>query len=304
MSIHLGNGEYTRPPAPDHRLRRIVQLVSDLAFKPISELRVLDLACLEAHYAIEFALHGCRVVATEIRDENLAKARYAADRLGLTNLEFRQDDIRNLNPANYGTFDVVICSGIFYHLDAPEVFDFLQNVHDVCDHLTVIDTQIALSNQVSTEWQGHRYGGLYYEEHAETATQEAKKQDLWASIDNLKSFWLTRPALSNLVRHVGFSSLLECLNPAMPNLPEDRVCFVAIKGKSGSILSSPFMDQLPVPDWPEQRFAPLNPVNSMTPARRFFKRLLPAPAKNLIKPPLRALGLLEPDPTPAFLKKK
>jgi hypothetical protein len=51
MSIHLGNGVFTLPPAPDGRLTRIVQAVSDLAGKPFNELRVLDLACAEGRYA-------------------------------------------------------------------------------------------------------------------------------------------------------------------------------------------------------------------------------------------------------------
>jgi hypothetical protein len=47
MSIHLGEGVYTLSPAPDGRIPRIVQAVSDLAGKPFDELRVLDLACAE-----------------------------------------------------------------------------------------------------------------------------------------------------------------------------------------------------------------------------------------------------------------
>lgn len=303
MNIHLGNGQYTRPSAGiDNRLRRLVQLVSDLSIKPLDQLRVLDLACLEGHYAIEFALHGCQVVATEIRDENLAKARYAADRLGLTNIEFRKDDVRNLSPANYGMFDVVICSGIFYHLDAPAVFEFMQNVHNVCDHLAIIDTLIALREHVTTEWNGRRYAGLNYQEHSAGATDQLKKKDLWASIDNPKSFWLTQPSLYNLVHHVGFSSLLECRNPAMPHLAEDRVCLVAMKGKPAALLSSPKLDKMPVPDWPEQRLVSCHRVNSMSRTRKLAKRILPQPVKDLIKPPLRAFHILEPDPTPSFRK--
>ena len=64
MSIHLGDNRYTRlPPVADWRLRRFVQLVADLLGKPISQARVLDLACLEGHYAIEFALHSAEVTA-------------------------------------------------------------------------------------------------------------------------------------------------------------------------------------------------------------------------------------------------
>ena len=45
------------------KLRRIVQIVSDIVGKPFHELRILDLACLERLYAIEFARCGAEVVA-------------------------------------------------------------------------------------------------------------------------------------------------------------------------------------------------------------------------------------------------
>jgi predicted RNA methylase len=73
---------------------------------------VLDLACLEAHYAIEFALHGARAVGIEYRDESLAKARFAKEHLRLDKLELFKDDVRNLSRERYGEFDLVICSGI------------------------------------------------------------------------------------------------------------------------------------------------------------------------------------------------
>ena len=57
MSIHLGGDLYTRQPALDGRLRRILQIACDLAGKPLSQLRVLDLACLEGHYGIELAMN-------------------------------------------------------------------------------------------------------------------------------------------------------------------------------------------------------------------------------------------------------
>src|SRR5438067_9171605 len=82
MSIHLGDGLYTLPPAPDGRLRRILQIACDLAGKPLGQLSVLDLACLEGQYGIELAMHGAEVVGIELREANLAKARFVKDYLG------------------------------------------------------------------------------------------------------------------------------------------------------------------------------------------------------------------------------
>src|SRR5262245_40348103 len=108
-NFHIAEGIYTvEKHQGDPKLRRVVQVVSDLAGRPLDQLRVLDLGCLEGQYAIEFARHGARVVAMDGRDVNLAKARFVKDVLSLGNLELVKDDVRNLSKAKYGEFDVVV----------------------------------------------------------------------------------------------------------------------------------------------------------------------------------------------------
>jgi hypothetical protein len=40
--------------------------------------------------------------------------------MGLPNVEFVTDDVRNFSRERYGAFDVVICSGILYHLPGKD----------------------------------------------------------------------------------------------------------------------------------------------------------------------------------------
>src|SRR4051812_49098104 len=77
MAIRLADGSYTREPAPDYRLRRLVQAAQDLVGKPLAQCRVLDLACLEGQYAIEFALHGAEALGIEGRAASVAKCEFA-----------------------------------------------------------------------------------------------------------------------------------------------------------------------------------------------------------------------------------
>jgi SAM-dependent methyltransferase len=305
MAIHLGEGKYTRRPAPDWRLRRLVQIVTDVLGKPLSEARVLDLACLEGHYAIEMALHGARVVATEIREANLTKARYTQRTLGLGNLEFVRDDVRDLRRERLGGFDVVIASGIIYHLDVPAVFEFAQHLYDVCDRLVVIDTQIALTPRVTVQHNGRSYSGMWYQEHEERSDATERYRDFWASIDNIRSLWLTEPSLYNLLADVGFTSILRVEGPQMPGLGPDRQTYVAIKGQRAPIRSSPITDALQESPRPQYNKSPANPVQIQRGSIfRAIKRGLPQPVKNAIKPALRRVGLLPPDVTPEFLKPK
>src|SRR5215213_4154131 len=128
-NIHIAGDLYTiGEDVVSTRLRRIVQIVSDVSGEPLANLRVLDLACLEGLYAVEFARQGAQAVAIEGREVNLEKVKFVKKALGLDNLTVCHDDVRNLSPEKYGEFDVALCLGILYHLDAPDVFRFAENI--------------------------------------------------------------------------------------------------------------------------------------------------------------------------------
>jgi SAM-dependent methyltransferase len=265
--IHLSDGHYTFDEAHwDSRLRRFTQIVGDLAGKPLEELRVLDLACLEGQYGIEFALHGAEVLAIEGREANLAKVRFAREALSLDRLTLELGDVRALSESSYGRFDVVLCLGILYHLDAPDVMDFMERIYSVCNRIAIIDTHFSPHDEAPYRWKGKTYWGRYMKEHKVNATEDEKLAAAWNSLDNVRAFQLTRASLCNLLRDVGFTSVYECLNPYEyhnPNWPhagnpEDhvvwkhRTTFVALKGSQQRLLSSPLTDSLPEIDRPEK----------------------------------------------------
>lgn len=85
-NISLGNDLFTfknEVIGDEIKLRRVVQIVADICARPISELRVLELACLEGMYGIEFSRQGAQVCAIEGREANLEKARFAARALAI-----------------------------------------------------------------------------------------------------------------------------------------------------------------------------------------------------------------------------
>lgn len=305
MSIHLGDGQYTiMPPVVDHRLRRLVQIVSDLAGKPLNQLRVLDLACLEGHYGLEFALHGAEVVGLDIRDANLAKAQFAKAHLRLDNLKLYHADVRNLSKEKYGVFDVVLCAGILYHIDAAHIFSFVKSIFEVCGHFVIFDTFISLKARDSVRFEGETYYGMNAFEHEKNTTDEEKLRNAWASADNEHSFWLTQPSLFNLLEDVGFSSFFECHFPVCSIGHIDRKTYVAVKGRTVNVLSSPVTNhasRLEIPENPKIQFNP-----GQTPPSflfQFFKERFPQPLKNFIKPILRSLKIMGSDATHPHLKK-
>ncbi|MDT7809587.1 MAG: hypothetical protein QOJ70_3400 [Acidobacteriota bacterium] len=254
-NIHLRDDLYTIGPSivgDEVKLRRITQVVSDIAGRPLADLRVLDLGSLEGLYAVELARHGASVMAVEIREANIEKMRFAKEALALDNFEIVSDDVRNLNAEKYGHFDIVLCLGLLYHLDAPDVFDFTKRVAEVCRHAAIFDTHVSLADEISQAYDGEEYRGTNFLEHRDDETEEERKQKLWASAGNPKSFWLTKPSLNNLLSRVGFTSVYECHNPSEINKPADRVTLVALKGERAELLSAPLMSGRVEERWPEK----------------------------------------------------
>ncbi len=219
------------------RRARINQIVSDSARKPLPESRILDLASLEGDFSAELALRGAEVLGVEGRRTNIQRA---AARFSLPNLRFVQDDVRNVCREKYGEFDVVLCLGILYHLDAPDCFKLLEAIAGACIDIAIIDTHISLARDEVVTYNGHEYWGGRYTEYSREPTPEQTEKSTWASIGNLRSFWPTKPSLVNAIVDAGFNSVYECLYPAWNDIPSDRVALVAQKGKRERILAADF----------------------------------------------------------------
>lgn len=252
---------------PHTRLKRIVQAVSDLSQKPISKCRILDLGCLEGMFSIEFALHGAETIGVEIREANVKKALFCKEVLDLQNLDFRQDDVRNISVESYGRFDAVICSGVLYHLAAVDAIALINTMYEMAHRLIVIDTHVALEPEKRVLHDSGEYWGSIFREHHDHATTEEKAKSRWASADSTFSFWFTRPSLINILSKAGFSSVYECfapvhLNFGKPGLEhQDRCTFVALKDNICELKTSPVANGL-WENWPERSltYAPRTPA--------------------------------------------
>jgi SAM-dependent methyltransferase len=245
------------------QVRHILQAVSDLARKPLKGLRILDLACAHGGYSLELAAMGADVLGIEGRAEWLRLANQRKQDASFTNVDFVQDDVRNLSRKKYGEFDIVLCLGILYHIDAPDVFDLVENVAEVCRDFAILETHFAPHDLAyrSHAWRGKQYHGASYREHSPQTDREAKLANLGASLDNDLAFWFTEASLCNILSHVGFTSVHEVRNP-VPNVyvgPErevkiwgNRITLAAIKGQPVTLRESPGMPATPV-DWPENK---------------------------------------------------
>jgi len=226
-------------PALDNsgRMYRNIRIVADLARRPLSECRIADLGCAHGYYAVEFARRGAKSVGIEGRASWVQHARASMDSIGPANGQIIQDDVRNFTKEKYGSFDIVLCLGLLYHLDTPAIFELLANIADCCSDFAVIDTQIAMKPMQSVGWRHKEFWGWAYREHSDDADLATKEANLGASLDNNFSFWLTRASLLNALQEVGFTSVFECANPidamylnGKLKLHSDYITLVAVKG--------------------------------------------------------------------------
>lgn len=240
------------------RVRRIIQTVCDLRRNQFAGSTVLDLGCAHGTYALEFARRGAKALGIEGRDEWLKIANRSLDANKGFDAQFVLGDARDLSVEKHGRFDIVLCLGLLYHLDAADAVKLLRSIHDVCTDFAIVDTQIAARPDREIEVDGHTYTGWAYREHEATATLETKATTMGASLDDEFSFWFSRPSLLNALRHAGFSSVFEVKNP-MDNLfahgefklHEDVVTLVAMKGQPISEFLGRPANMQAERDWPE-----------------------------------------------------
>lgn len=294
-NIRVSDGVFTIDERiVSEKLRRVLQVVSDLAGKPLSELRILDLACLEGQYACEFAQHGARTVAIEGREVNIRKADLAKRLLGLDNLQLLLGDVRDLARDTHGGFDVVLCLGILYHLDAPDVFSFVEKIAAVCDRLAVFDTYVSLQPKRDYRYNGRQYWGRDIEEHDRRESAADKRAKLWSSIENLNSAWLTKPTLLNLLARCGFTSVYECYVPVEAAKPLDRVTLVAVKGQKAEVMTCPATNAAPEAVLPEKLPVPSHFQRRLVNLRRSMTHLVPRQLRQAAKSRLLNAGIIHP----------
>ena len=95
-AFQLAPDVWTRKDQPvlNPRAVKLVQMINDLAPKPLEQCRILDLGCANGHFSLELALHGAEVLGIEGRQASVKRAEFAQQVFGLNNISLRQDDIK------------------------------------------------------------------------------------------------------------------------------------------------------------------------------------------------------------------
>jgi len=112
------------------RLNHLACLDLDLRGKS-----VLDVGCGVGHLAGFFEERGARVVCVDARPENIERLRtlYPGREAHVANVEC--DSLQAL-----GSFDLVFCYGLLYHLENP--IAALRNISECCGELLLLETVV------------------------------------------------------------------------------------------------------------------------------------------------------------------
>ncbi len=180
---------------------------------------VLDLGSLEGGLSFEMAREGWSATGVEGRLENFRKAELIASYYSLPNLRFVHKDVKEIAPEREGTFDVILCCGLLYHLDEPVAH--LRTLASLLkqDGLLFLDTHVmpdedaarfgtheaSLSDPVTIEESGHAYEGRWWSEPSAGDLRER----MWSAVSNERSLWLSRRSLIRALYHSGFGSIHE-----------------------------------------------------------------------------------------------
>jgi 2-polyprenyl-3-methyl-5-hydroxy-6-metoxy-1,4-benzoquinol methylase len=197
-------------PDIDVRTRIVLDATGGLAGK-----RVIDIGCLEGGFSAEFARHGAaEVIGVEARQLSVRRCELVRDLLGLTNLRFVCGDVLHELSRAQEPFDVVLATGILYHLAHPDVA--LQLMRERCCGFVLVCTHVARAEASShgcsediVQYVGANgtYSGRSYSERGLHPTEAAGSDDLWASLSNETSFWPFEEDLERMIQTAGFTSI-------------------------------------------------------------------------------------------------
>lgn len=171
--------------------------------------RALDLACNEgwwSHRALEWG--ASFALGVEARAETVARAERLRAHFGLPadRLELRTGDATALDPEEVGTFELVLCLGLLYHLEDPVGTLRLARRLTAPGGLLVVETQTHRGGAVRHAWGSS-------DDAAETA--EATFAVRWerddafplASVDGVVSLIPNRAAVELSLHAAGFADV-------------------------------------------------------------------------------------------------
>jgi SAM-dependent methyltransferase len=207
------------------------KLVQNYMHRPAFEgMRCLDLGSAEGLHGILMGTNGAsEVIGIDGRELYVERARFIAGLKGLSNVTFRQADVRALDVKQLGTFDFVLCSGLLHHLN-PEAFEgFTRDLFLLSGDTLLLYVHVATEKTIPEfKLRPHTFGdgkyhGALFQEHAEKASTQQRLDQVRASLDNTFSFWPFEETLVERMIEVGFRHVAKVYQPSFVGAVRKRM---------------------------------------------------------------------------------
>jgi SAM-dependent methyltransferase len=175
----------------DTRLRMLMSVVDAHYGDRLGEVECLDIGCHEGFYSLAMARRGVRgVVGVDAREENLMRARFVAEGMGVKGIDYRRVCVETLAADIGRSFPLTLFLGLLYHVEDP--MRCLRQVAAVTDDLCVIETQVVDEVEGVTEWGSREWTRPY--------------QGIIAIVDESGEF-------ANGIRETGITPMATCPSP-------------------------------------------------------------------------------------------
>jgi tRNA (mo5U34)-methyltransferase len=165
-AFDFGQGLATTPLIPpqvagihDTRLAMVDSAVGGRFGARVSGLECLDIGCHEGFYSLAMARRGMRVTGVDAREENLRRARFVTEAMGVDNITYRQGHVETLARDEGRTYDLTLFLGVLYHVEDPMLC--LRQVAAVTGKMCVIETQVVDEVEGLTEWGSREWTRPY-----------------------------------------------------------------------------------------------------------------------------------------------
>jgi hypothetical protein len=185
------------------------------SLKRIEGETLLDVACGEGLYSFTAANLGYKVSAIDGREDRVPLQQFKTQ-----GIAFKKGLVEEAE-FNY---DIVLLSGIFYHLDLTQQLNLLHSLSESSCKSLIINTHVVNGSSL-LEWADRFVTKITFNGIEGSIYREGKDREKrpMASITNYFSFWHTEKSLIDLFNKFGFSI------SKIGNLTDNRNFYTATK---------------------------------------------------------------------------
>lgn len=146
-AFELPHGVWTAPPKQTSRGKNLVKWERIRGYLEQIDLtgkRVLDVGCNDGFFSVQMTRAGAKeVVAIDISEHRINKARFVLDVLGIDNARVERLDIYDDRLKDLRRFDFMLCLGF---------------LHRVPDLYGAVEVLTGISDMILFEWKAYRRG--------------------------------------------------------------------------------------------------------------------------------------------------